>query len=289
MKKILTVIIVMVFALAGCGKATDEKEVKFSDVMNDKKETISYVVTVNSDDSPSIGKNSDILQYIISKNGKITVYNSNDDNLGKLSKMSDDEKIKYIKKSDKKHFEDSKSDILYDLKHKLKEAEKNLKTSIKYNNSDDPVPEMGGATERQHYTKMIKSLKKSIKKVENTNYKKPTSQNLVIEVSTDETGNNTKEEYINVEPHGFAGGDSGKYIDSKKSANPKEYGEYFTNVVSPTEIYDTKVAGIGNIDYVEDDSSYVNYDDYMYLVTEVGDKTEKFNLDQPDDKNVKEK
>ncbi|WP_436874935.1 hypothetical protein [Mammaliicoccus lentus] len=67
MKKILTVIVVMVFALAGCGKATDEKEVKFSDVMNDKKETISYVVTVNSDDSPSIGKNSDILQGSVAK------------------------------------------------------------------------------------------------------------------------------------------------------------------------------------------------------------------------------
>lgn len=289
MKKILTVIVVMVFALAGCGKATDEKEVKFSDVMNDKKETISYVVTVNSDDSPSIGKNSDILQYIISKNGKITVYNSNDDNLGKLTKMSDDEKIKYIKKSDKKHFEDDKSTSLSALKDKLKDTEKNLKTAIENGNSENTVAESNTTTMREHYENNIKSLKKSIKKVENTNYKKPTSQNLVIEVSTDETGNNTKEEFINVEPHGFEGVYSGKYIDSKKSANPKEYGEYFTNVVSPTEIYDTKVAGIGNIDYVEDDSSYVNYDDYMYLVTEVGDKTEKFNLDQPDDKNVKEK
>ncbi|MFV5937976.1 hypothetical protein ACLIJS_07835 [Mammaliicoccus sciuri] len=289
MKKILTVITVMVFALAGCGKATDEKEVKFSDVMNDKKETISYVVTVNSDDSPSIGKNSDILQYIISKNGKITVYNSNDDNLGKLSKMSDDEKIKYIKKSDKKHFEDDKSTVLFALKDKLKQAEKDLETDIENGNSEHTVEESNTTTMREHYTRKIKILKKAIKKVESTNYKKPTSENLVIEVSTDETGNNTKKEFINVEPHGFDAGDEGKYIDSKKSANPKEYGEYFTNVVSPTEIYDKKVAGIGNIDYVEDDSSYANYNDYMYLVTEVGDKTEKFKLDQPDDKNVKEK
>lgn len=285
MKKILTAIIVMVFALAGCGKATNEKEVKFSDVMNDKKETISYVVTVNSDDSPSIGKNSDILQYIISKEGKVKVYNSNDDNLGKISKMSDDEKIKYIKKSDKKYFEDSKSTMLFGLKDKLVQAEKDLKTSIENGNSEHTVEESNTTTMREHYTRKIKSLKKSINKVENTNYKKPTSENLVIEVSTDETGNNTKEEFINIEPHGFAGGDEGKYIDSKKSANPKEYGEYFTNVVSPIEIYDTKVAGIGNIDYVDSD----DYSDYKYLVTEVGDKTEKFVLDQPDDKGVKEK
>lgn len=74
----------------------------------------------------------------------------------------------------------------------------------------------------------------------------------------------------------------------------KDYGFYFTDVVSPVEIYDTKVAGINNINYVEDNSSYdnndtVDYDNYKYLVTEVGDKTEKFKLDQPDDKSVKEK
>ncbi|WP_180991517.1 hypothetical protein [Mammaliicoccus sciuri] len=74
----------------------------------------------------------------------------------------------------------------------------------------------------------------------------------------------------------------------------KDYGFYFTDVVSPVEIYDTKVAGINNINYVEDNSSYdnndtVDYDNYNFLVTEVGDKTEKFKLDQPDDKSVKEK
>ena len=87
---------------------------------------------------------------------------------------------------------------------------------------------------------------------------------------------------------------NGIYRESKESANPKDYGFYFTDVVSPVEIYDTKVAGIGNIDYVEDDSSYdnydtVDYDNYKYLVTEVGDKTQKFKLDQPDDKGVTEK
>ncbi|WP_239739937.1 hypothetical protein [Mammaliicoccus sp. P-M59] len=296
MKKILTVIGLLVVTLAGCGKATEEKEVKFSDVMNDKKETISYIVKNNSEDSPGIGKDSEILRYIISKNGKVAVFN--DDNsenpsntrLGKLLKMSDDEKIKFIKKRDKDSFNKSKSELAAEKMERVKQAEKDLEQE---GDSDERIEEMNGKTPKEFYTKQIKTFTKDAKKIKNTKYKEPTFEKLVIEISTDETGNNTNKEFLNIASHDFdEESKNGVYRNSKESA--KNYGFYFTDVVSPIEIYDTKVAGINNIKYIEDNSSYdnydtVDYDNYKYLVTEVGDKTQKFKLDQPDDKGVKEK
>lgn len=296
MKKILTVIGLLVFTLAGCGKATEEKEVKFSDVMNDKKETISYIVKNNSKDSPGIGKDSEILRYIISKDGKVAVFN--DDNsenpsntrLGKLLKMSDDEKIKFIKKRDKDSFNKSKSELAAEKMERVKQAEKDLEQE---GDSDERIEEMNGKTPKEFYTKQIKTFTKDAKKIKNTKYKEPTFEKLVIEISTDETGNNTNKEFLNIASHDFdEESKNGVYRNSKESA--KNYGFYFTDVVSPIEIYDTKVAGINNIKYIEDNSSYdnydtVDYDNYKYLVTEVGDKTQKFKLDQPDDKGVKEK
>lgn len=298
MKKILTVIIVMVFALAGCGKATDEKEVKFSDVMNDKKETISYIVKNNSEDSQGIGKDSPILKYIVSKDGKVAVYN--DDNsenpsntkLGKLLKMSDDGKVKFIKKRDKDSFNKSKSELTSRKMERVEEAEEGLEQE---GGNDERIEEMNGKTPKEYYTKQIKTFTKEAKKIKNIEYKEPTFEKLVIEATTDESGNNTSKEFLNVAAHDFDDDSkNGIYRESKESANPQNYGFYFTDVVSPVEIYNTKVAGINNINYVEDNSSYdnndtVDYDNYKYLVTEVGDKTEKFKLDQPDDKSVKEK
>lgn len=298
MKKILTVIIVMVFALSGCGKATDEKEVKFSDVMNDKKETISYIVKNNSEDSQGIGKDSPILKYIVSKDGKVAVYN--DDNsenpsntkLGKLLKMSDDGKVKFIKKRDKDSFNKSKSELTSRKMERVEEAEEGLEQE---GDNDERIEEMNGKTPKEYYTKQIKTFTKEAKKIKNIEYKEPTFEKLVIEATTDESGNNTSKEFLNVAAHDFDDDSkNGIYRESKESANPQNYGFYFTDVVSPVEIYNTKVAGINNINYVEDNSSYdnndtVDYDNYKYLVTEVGDKTEKFKLDQPDDKSVKEK
>ncbi len=298
MKKILTVIIVMVFALAGCGKATDEKEVKFSDVMNDKKETISYIIKNNSEDSQGIGKDSPIIKYIVSKDGKVAVYN--DDNsenpsntkLGKLLKMSDDEKVKFIKKRDKDSFNKSKSELTSRKMERVEEAEEGLEQE---GDNDERIEEMNGKTPKEYYTKQIKTFTKEAKKIKNIEYKEPTFEKLVIEATTDESGNNTSKEFLNVAAHDFDDDSkNGIYRESKESANPQNYGFYFTDVVSPVEIYNTKVAGINNINYVEDNSSYdnndtVDYDNYKYLVTEVGDKTEKFKLDQPDDKSVKEK
>lgn len=298
MKKILTVIVVMVFTLAGCGKATDEKEVKFSDVMNDKKETISYIVKNNSEDSPGIGKDSPILKYVISKDGKVSVYN--DDNsenpsntkLGKLLKMSDNEKMEFIKKRDKASFNKSKSELASRKMERVEEAEEGLEQE---GGNDERIEEMNGKTPKEYYTKQIKTFTKEAKKIKNIEYKEPTFEKLVIEATTDESGNNTSKEFLNVAAHDFDDDSkNGIYRESKESANPQNYGFYFTDVVSPVEIYNTKVAGINNINYVEDNSSYdnndtVDYDNYKYLVTEVGDKTEKFKLDQPDDKSVKEK
>ena len=266
--------------------------------MNDKKETISYIVKNNSEDSQGIGKDSPILKYIVSKDGKVAVYN--DDNsenpsntkLGKLLKMSDDGKVKFIKKRDKDSFNKSKSELTSRKMERVEEAEEGLEQE---GDNDERIEEMYGKTPKEYYTKQIKTFTKEAKKIKNIEYKEPTFEKLVIEATTDESGNNTSKEFLNVAAHDFDDDSkNGIYRESKESANPQNYGFYFTDVVSPVEIYNTKVAGINNINYVEDNSSYdnndtVDYDNYKYLVTEVGDKTEKFKLDQPDDKSVKEK
>lgn len=262
-KSLLFILFSFIILLGGCGKATDSKEVKYSEIMNSKDNTISYLVENEKEDTSGIGKNSRIISYIVFNNGKRTVYEGGEDEtLGNISKKDDDKKLEYIKKHDKKEFESDKKSSLNILK-------------------DEKSNELA-------------------KELEDFKYDKPKERDLSIELKTDSSGNNTQKEFFNIARHGFLSDSSIDvnaidveeiYDTDKKISNPNEYGYYFTNVVSPTEIYDKKIAGLSNIDGVEDKNSYDEpaYEDYKYLVTEVGDKTEKFEMDQPDDENVKVK
>ncbi|WP_204258797.1 MULTISPECIES: hypothetical protein [unclassified Mammaliicoccus] len=303
MKKILTVIGLLVFTLAGCGKATEEKEVKFSDVMNDKKETISYLVENSSDDSAELGKDSKITKFIVSKDGKIAVYSDYSDedsdsyeyatDVGKMIKMDDDKKLDYIKKMDKKSFNVEKDYKIKETKDKIESVEDSLDNAKKRAKEDDYDPEryeIEGVPEVEFYSKQLTNLTKELKKISNIKYKEPTFNKLKINITTDGSGNNTKSEFINIGSQTFdEDSKNGIYRYSKESS--KNYGVNLSNVVSPTEIYDKKIAGLSNIDLIEEDNDYDEpaYRDYEYLITEVGDKTQKFKLDQPDDKGVKEK
>ncbi|MCE5042029.1 hypothetical protein KJC03_13150 [Mammaliicoccus sciuri] len=261
MKKIFLILFSIIFLMSACGKSNEKKEVKYSELMNSKNTIISYLVKSNDEDSASIGKDSEVISYIVSKNGKYTIYEGGNTTLGEIIKKDDDDKLDYIKKQDKEYFED--------------EVEMSI-NAIKIDDNND---------------ELIKSL-------QNFKYDKPKERDIQIELETDESGNNTKREFFNIASHGFKG-DGGidvgaknaeeLYDKDKKMANPKEYGYYFTNVVSPFDLYDKKLAGLSNIDDIEDNNDYDEpaYEDYKYLVTEVGSETEKFKIDQPDDKNVK--
>ncbi|WP_323703294.1 hypothetical protein [Mammaliicoccus sp. Dog046] len=292
MKKIITVFSIFTIILAGCGKVNEQETVKYSDIFNDGKESISYVVKNSSDDSASLGKDSEIVKYIVSKDNKIAVYNddmsedSSNTTLGKIIKMKDNEKIDYIKNRDKESFSKVQTETLNNYKSNIEDDETVLDRNGDNNNESDDM------TSNEKIKKHLNLYKKIAKKVENTKYKEPSFEKLTIEASTDETGNSTEKEFINLAGHDFdEDSKNGIYRDSKEAANPDIYGSYFTNVVSPMELYDTKIAGLSDIDYTEEDNGYSEpaYEDYRYLVTEVGDKTEKFELDQPDDDSVKEK
>lgn len=285
-----------VFLLSACGSEPKEaKEVKYSGIMKDKKNTISYLVNNNSDENSGIGKDGEISKYIISENGKTVVYNDDSSenpshtNLGKMLKMSDDEKLDYIKKRDKESFEKEKSETLQTKKDRLDNVQ-NYLDNAKEKNDNKTIEEMNGKTAKEFYTDQVKSVTKDVKKISNIEYKEPLYNDLEIKVETDESGNNTKEEFLNVGSHGFdVDSKNGIYRNDKEAS--KGYGHYFSNVLSPMEIYDKKVSGLSNIDYIENNNDYStpDYESYKYLVTEVGEKTEKFEMDQPDDDLVKER
>lgn len=295
MRKVLIFLVAFAFILASCGKVNEQEEVKYSEIFNDGKETISYLVKNSEEDSASLGKDSEVVKYIVSKKGKIAVYsdsNSEDisnTKLGKVIKMKDKDKMDYIKNRDKESFSKNHKEMLNFFNASIDEAKDGLKEDGDKTEKED---EIEGKTPKEYYTEEIKTFTEEAKKVKKMKYKEPSFEKLAIEVSTDETGNRTEEEFINIAAQGFDDeSKNGIYRDSKESADPDNYGGYFTNPVSPKELYDTKIAGLSDIDYVEEDNDYSDpaYEDYTYLVTEVGDKTEKFKLDQPDDDSVKEK
>lgn len=263
-----------------------------------KGESFAYVV---KSDGQQLDKNSTIQRFIHIKDGKVLVYNSNysqdalmeltDEEiytLGEVSKMSKDELLKLMKEEDKKAFDSSKKSIdnqikiaedaigiyLDDLDKKIEEENNksvaNEDERLKRENIVDALEEFRDDKEAKEKLKTIK-------------YKEPVNRDLKMEVITDGTGNNTKEEGFN-----FSGTMFELNVNSNVKNEPlfhyydnKEIKDVFTkydNIINPIEVFDKNYAGI----------AYNTKDEgQKAIVTEVSKETKEIEFDAPKDKNVK--
>ncbi|MCG1418875.1 hypothetical protein K4T86_11915 [Staphylococcus epidermidis] len=263
MKKFFVAMIVFCFILVGCSNSSNksnEKTVKMGEMLN-SGEKVSFVV--NSEEG--IDKDSTVWYYVYTKDGKVTVYNSDlGVKLGEVSKLSDKDLIERMKKEDKDYFENSKS-----------EASKTWKDFIETAEGDQRV---------------IRGANKSLDALDKLSYKKPKTMDLKVKVITDGSGNNTEKEKLNVSINNIfkedgdrasldslAKGFEYKYTNNTSSDNDVEdYFNTYDTVNSPIEVYDSKFVSL-NSD--EDDSA---------LVTKVGEKTTAIEFDDKNDENVSE-
>mgnify|MGYP002712000293 CR=1 FL=1 len=263
MKKFFVLMIVFCFILVGCSNSSNksnEKTVKMGEMLN-SGEKVSFVV--NSEEG--IDKDSMVWYYVYTKDGKVTVYNSElGVKLGEVSKLSDKDLIERMKKEDKDYFEYSKS-----------EKSKTWKNFIETAGGDQ---------------KVIRGANKSLDALDKLSYKKPKTMDLKVKVITDGSGNNTEKEKLNVSINNIliedgdrdsldslAKGFEYKYTNNTSSDNDVEdYFNTYDTVYGPIEVYDSKFVSL-NSD--EDDSA---------LVTKVGEKTTAIEFDDKNDENVSE-
>lgn len=296
MKKRVIGIVAISLALVGCSNSeVNNEKVKMGKVMQDSHKTISYRVDSSEDDS-RLTKDATIDSYIVSENGKITVYNDNDDTkIGKIARMDEDKLDNYMKKQDQQYFEDDKQKTTQNIKdYKDKATKSNKSLQDNYNdylkmNSKDQKKFLSNVNASESEIKdkieendtFIKKCEKLISDYNKTKYTDPKPRDMKIKVTTDGSGNNTETERINIGTRYFDT-DSENGIYKKDSEAKKSYLP-FTNVENTTDIYDKKYVGINDMNYA-DENGYEN--EYSYLITEAGDKAEGGVLDSPKDKNV---
>ncbi|HDE6879223.1 hypothetical protein K4Q72_12005 [Staphylococcus epidermidis] len=104
MKRLLTIVLILTLFLTGCGYGSNKKEIKIGKYLK-KNDTIAFVTNTSVDDND---RNSYVNMVIVTKNGKMKVYNTYhryvDDSLtlGKATKLSDKKLIKISEKLNKK-------------------------------------------------------------------------------------------------------------------------------------------------------------------------------------------
>ncbi|MDZ5123593.1 hypothetical protein [Staphylococcus epidermidis] len=264
MKKLilLMVPVATILLLVGCGNASNKKNVKFGDIMNGDKKVSLILSSTGEGSKPS--KDDAVDTFVVTENGKVTSYTSKASYyLEDLKGKSEEEIINIAKKQDKEYFKQEKASSLDSLKLDLSFAKE----------GDDVDKEE------------VEEKEKSIKEIENTKYTKPSPRKLEIAVTTDGSGNKTKREEFYIQGREFT---DTKYESSPKSPikyeNNKDIKDKSVAVDSgapTTKIYNNNYAYLKNSEESDENTKY-------YLITKVGDKTEKSELDQPDSKYVKE-
>lgn len=269
MKKFL-IILLSFFLLSACSikeKPENKENFKIGEVLYGR-ESISYLVEDEAYDDEgtyvheygkdskkepynNFGKNSHVSQIIHTKDGKMTVYNTEYDlTIKDIAKKNDKDVLKLAKKQDKNYFEGEKESLISSL------------TSEK---------------EEFFSEEEVQQDKKFAKKVESKKYKLYSPKKMKkLEVETDESGNKTK-----IEKFPFYNA----YIeDDWYQEGLRTHYKKFNELLHPQKIYKSKFAGLKSLDF--DDDIETPPLRYTYLVTKVGDKVKKSHFDKADDKYV---
>lgn len=270
MKKLLMVTFSAGLLLSACSFSSDasnQKEVKFGEMMNNGKK-VTFLLK-NKDEESTPDKDNPIVAYIFTDNGKSTTYNANDGkyDLGDMKDKSQDEILKIAKKEDKETVERERKDVLGDARNDRDVQKTNYEEGIKLRGKNSSDTKSDKAI-FEDYDKKYKDLK-------NLKYTEPKERNLKIGVVEDGTGNNTEKERIYAFPR-YVDVDSYEFVTDTKTINHYMYEMNEAN--KNMTVYDDKYAYLSSSDTGED---------RYYLATKVGKKSEKSALDKPDSKYVK--
>ena len=271
MKKLLMVTFSAGLLLSACSFGSDvsnQKEVKFGEMMNDGKR-VSFVLK-NKDEESMPDKDNPIVDYIFTDNGKSTTYHDNDGKyeLEDMKDKSQDEILKMAKKVDKESLEKEREEYLGDARNDKDVQKTNYEESIKLRGKDSSIT--------KQEKRMLESDEKIYNDLKNLKYTEPKERKLKIGVVEDGTGNDTEKEKFYAFPR-YIDADSYKFIKDTKEINKVMMYEMEGTHKNIT-VYDDKYAYL---------SSSETDDDRYYLATKVGKKSEKSALDKPDSKYVK--
>ncbi|MTV83137.1 hypothetical protein [Secundilactobacillus folii] len=168
--KVVTLICVLVTALAGCGKKAAKSQVKpaptrFAALANQNQRHIWYETT-----GKNVSKDSKITYLLVTQNGKVTVYTVNS-SLGGYNRFTDNHAIAEAKRADKQYFQSKQQDAYTNSKAKQVELTQKLNRG-----------QVKSAKKRQKLQLAIKQLKNRRWKIETTRYEAPKPQSYSVKL-----------------------------------------------------------------------------------------------------------
>lgn len=285
MKKYILLLasLVLMLALASCSnndnpkqkKTTKNDEMKVGEMMQEDKEHVWFVL--HNPKTESLESQSDVDEFIITKNGKMKIYQAKtipSQELEDLLKKDEKSLISEIKKQDKWYYKMKTSKLIGDTEADIENAKDLIKKG--YDNYSPSKESHGGndyaVIQKELHNKSpkesLKELKKNKKDLESLKYIEPKSQKVDLRsVGSNQLRISTNREF-----------------NLPKSFQTKN-GEYntFSNTIDPIEINGKKVAGLSSVDENSDSSEATE----PYLITTVNDNVKKVLIDKPTDPAIK--
>jgi len=257
-------------------KTTKKDEMKVGEMMQEDKEHVWFLLHNSKTDS--LESQSDVDEFIITKNGKMRIYQAKtipSQELGDLLKKDEKSLISEIKKQDEWYYDMKISQLIGDTNADIQNA-KDL--SKKGYDKYSPSKESHGGNDYAVIQKELKNkspeeslkeLEKDKKDLENHKYKAPKSQKVDLRsVGSNQLRISTKRDFN---------------LPKSFQTNDGEYNT-FSNTIDPIDINGKKVAGLSAIDEENDSTEPTD----PYLVTVVNDKVKKVTLDKPTDPAIKD-
>lgn len=280
---LLVASLILMMTLASCSntnpkqkKTTKKDEMKVGEMMQEDKEHVWFLLHNSKTDS--LESQSDVDEFIITKNGKMRIYQAKtipSQELGDLLKKDEKSLISEIKKQDEWYYDMKISQLIGDTNADIQNA-KDL--SKKGYDKYSPSKESHGGNDYAVIQKELKNkspeeslkeLEKDKKDLENHKYKAPKSQKVDLRsVGSNQLRISTKRDFN---------------LPKSFQTNDGEYNT-FSNTIDPIDIHGKKVAGLSAIDEENDSTEPTD----PYLVTVVNDKVKKVTLDKPTDPAIKD-
>ena len=280
---LLVASLILMMTLASCSntnpkqkKTTKKDEMKVGEMMQEDKEHVWFLLHNSKTDS--LESQSDVDEFIITKNGKMRIYQAKtipSQELGDLLKKDEKSLISEIKKQDEWYYDMKISQLIGDTNADIQNA-KDL--SKKGYDKYSPSKESHGGNDYAVIQKELKNkspeeslkeLEKDKKDLENHKYKAPKSQKVDLRsVGSNQLRISTKRDFN---------------LPKSFQTNDGEYNT-FSNTIDPIDINGKKVAGLSAIDEENDSTEPTD----PYLVTVVNDKVKKVTLDKPTDPAIKD-
>lgn len=287
---LITLTLILTLSLAACNamkperqkKTTEKGQMKVGEMMQEDKQHVWLLGKYWNYEK--IDDKDDIYRILVSKNGKLKVYECHDITDGTMAdyaKMSDKEIIKKAKKEDKNTFDYIKKDLISLTKGEIKETEKLIKKGSDYR-PPATTRSKGVVYGYSDYARghqdspeeSLKKLKKYQKQLEDTEYEAPKSKKIDLHYDDENDLFMTIGRYYpfpkNYVAHGDLTDTKGmEHILFEKALQPKEYnGQRFAGVA-------------------EDGDKEQASAQFLFLTTKVDDKVKNVLIDEKDDPAIK--